>query len=79
MIVIKGLIGLILIASAIGILYGLGKLGIKFSQDFDEDYNPEFIDIIMHGFLVIMVLALCFVGLVIAFSIGNSIFNYFFK
>ena len=79
MIVIKGLIGLILIASAIGILYGLGKINIRLSQEFDEDDNPEFIDIIMHGFLVIMVLALCFVVILLAFSIGNSIFNYFFK
>jgi hypothetical protein len=36
MIVIKGLIGLVLIASAIGILYGLGKINIRLSQEFDD-------------------------------------------
>lgn len=79
MIVIKGLIGLLLIASAIGILYGLGKINIRLSQEFDEDDNPEFIDIIMHGFIMLMLLALCFVVILLAYVMGNSLVDEFFK
>ena len=79
MIVIKGLIGLLLIASAIGILYGLGKINIRLSQDFNEDDNPDFIEIIMHGFIMLMLLALCFVVILLAYDMGNSLFNEFFK
>jgi multisubunit Na+/H+ antiporter MnhB subunit len=79
MIVIKGLIGLLLIASAIGILYGLGKINIRLSQEFDEDDNPEFIDIIMHGFIMLMLLGLCFVLILLAYAMGNSLVDEFFK
>jgi hypothetical protein len=78
MVVIKGLIGLLFIASAIGILYGLGKLKIKFSKEINKDDNPDFIDIIEDGLIVIMVLLLCFVGLTLTFSIGNAIINSLF-
>ena len=79
MIVIKALIGLLLIASAIGILYGLGKINISLSQNFNEDENLEFIEIIMHGFIMLALLALCFVVILLAYSIGNDILNHFFK
>lgn len=79
MIVIKGLIGLLLIASAIGILYGLGKINIRLSQEFDEDDNPDFIEIIMHGFIMLMLLALCFVVILLAYVMGNSLVEEFFK
>jgi hypothetical protein len=77
MIVIKCLIGLLLFALTIGILYCLGKLGIRFSQEYDEDDNPDYIEILVHGLLVIIVLALCFICLILAFSIGNDVINYF--
>jgi len=79
MIVIKGLIGLLLIASAIGILYGLGKINIRLSQEFDEDDNPDFIEIIMHGFIMLMLLALCFVVILLAYVMGNILVDEFFK
>jgi hypothetical protein len=79
MIVIKALIGLLLIASAIGILYGLGKINIRLSQEFDEDDNPDFIETIMHGFLMLALLALCFVVILLAYVMGNSLVEEFFK
>jgi hypothetical protein len=80
MIVIKGLIGLLLIASAIGILYGLGKINLRLSKDeYLYDDNLEFIDIIMHGFIMLMLLGLCFVVILLAYAMGNGLLNYFFK
>lgn len=75
MIVVNFIIGLGIVASILGVLYGLGKLGIKFSQDYDEDDNPEFIEIMVQGLLVVMVLAICFVGLVLIYSLGESVVN----
>jgi hypothetical protein len=75
MIVVNFIIGLAIVASIVGILYGLGKLGIKFSQDYDEDDNPEFIEIMVQGLLVVMVLAICFVGLVLIYVLGETVVN----
>ena len=79
MIVIKGLIGLLLIASAIGILYGLGKINIRVTKNINEEDNLEFIEIIMHGFIMLMLLGLCFVVILLAYAMGNGLLNYFFK
>lgn len=78
MIVVNFIIGLGIVASILGILYGLGKLGIKFSQDYDEDDNPEFIEIMVQGLLVVMVLAICFVGLVLIYVLGETVVNNLF-
>ena len=64
-----------IVASILGILYGLGKLGIKFSQDYDEDDNPEFIEIILHGLLGLAVVGVCLVGLLLIYSLGESVVN----
>jgi len=79
MIVIKALIGLLLIASAIGILYGLGKINIRVTKNINEEDNLEFIEIIMHGFIMLMLLGLCFVVILLAYAMGNGLLNYFFK
>lgn len=78
MIVVNFIIGLGIVASILGVLYGLGKLGIKFSQDYDEDDNPEFIEIMVQGLLVVMVLAICFVGLVLIYVLGETVVNNLF-
>ena len=75
MIVVNFLIGLAIAASFVGILYGMGKLMIRLSQDFDEDDNPEFIEIILHGLLGLAVVAVCLVGLLLIYALGESVVN----
>jgi hypothetical protein len=75
MIVVNFIIGLAIAASFVGILYGMGKLMIRLSQDFDEDDNPEFIEIILHGLLGFAVVAVCLVGLLLIYILGEYVVN----
>jgi hypothetical protein len=75
MIVVNFIIGLVIAASFVGVLYGMGKLMIRLSQDFDEDDNPEFIEIILHGLLGLAVVAVCLVGLLLIYILGEYVVN----
>jgi hypothetical protein len=73
MIVVNFIIGLAIVLSIVGILYGVGLLSLKISNEYDE--SPDFIEIILHGVLGIALIAICLLVLLLIYILGEYVVN----
>jgi hypothetical protein len=73
MIVVNFIIGLAIVASILGILYGIGFFILKRSGELR--YNPDFIEIILNGLLGLALSAICFLILLLIYALGESVVN----
>jgi hypothetical protein len=71
MIVVNFIIGLAIVLSIVGILYGVGLLSLKISNEYDE--SPDFIEIILHGVLGIALIAICLLVLLLIYILGDML------
>ena len=76
MIVVNFLIGLAIVAAIVGILYGIGLFSLKKSGDYDK--NTDFIEIMLHGLLGIVLIAICFLISLFIYLLGESVVNKLF-
>lgn len=77
MIVVNLIMGLVIVGSVIAILYGIGLFTIKRCGNYDEE--THFIEIIGHGFLGLMVIAIGVDLLFLIYVIGELVVDNFFK
>lgn len=76
MIVVNFLVGLLIVASIIGILYGIGLLTIKISGEFP--YNSDFIEIMLNGVLGLTLIAIFVLVLLLIYVLGEEVVNKLF-
>ena len=76
MIVVNFLIGLVIVATIVGILYSIGTFSVRRSGEFR--YNPDFIEIMLNGLLGLVLIALCFLILFLIYVLGESVVNKLF-
>ena len=76
MIVVNFLIGLVIVAAIVGILYSIGTFILKRSGEFR--YNPDFIEIMLNGLLGLVLIALCFLILFLIHVLGEAVTNKLF-
>jgi hypothetical protein len=76
MIVVNFIIGLAIVASILGIVYGIGMFSLKIFNEYDE--NVDFIEIIVHGLLGLALIALCLLVLLLIYSLGDYVVNKLF-
>ena len=76
MIIVNFLIGLAIVVSIVGILYGIGTFSIRRSGEFR--YNPGFIEIMLNGLLGLVLIALCFLILFLIYALGAAVTNKLF-
>lgn len=77
MIVVNFIVGLLIVATIIGTLYGIGLFTLKRSGDYDRD--TDFIEILFHGFLGLMLVGVCIMLLLTIYKLGESVVNELFK
>lgn len=77
MIVVNFIIGLLIVATIIGTLYGIGLFTLKRSGDYHRD--TDFIEILFNGFLGLMLVAVCIMILLLIYKLGESVVNELFK
>ncbi len=73
MIVVNFIIGLAIIASIVGILYGVGLLYIKIFNEYDD--NNDFIEIIVHGLLGLALISIFLLVLLSIYLLGEYVVN----
>ena len=76
MIVVNFIIGLLIVATIIGILYGLGVYDLKRTEEYDR--NTDFIDILIRGFLILILVVVCVIVLLVIYFIGKIVVNELF-
>ena len=76
MIVVNFLIGLSIVAAIVGILYGIGLFSLKRYGDYDED--TEFIQIILHGVIGLILIGVCLFTLALIPILGEYVVNKLF-
>ena len=76
MIVVNFIIGLAIVASIVGILYGVGLLCLKIFNEYDE--NVDFIDIIVHGLLGLVLIGVLLLVLLLIYALGETVVNNLF-
>ena len=77
MIVVNFIVGLLIVATIIGTLYGIGLFTLKRSGDYDG--NTDFIEIMLHGLLGLALIAICVLVLLLIYALGKSVVNELFK
>lgn len=77
MIVVNFIVGLLIVATIIGTLYGIGLFTLERSGDYDRDTN--LIEILFHGFLGLMLVGVCIMLLLTIYKLGESVVNELFK
>lgn len=76
MIVVNFIVGLLIVAIVIGTLYGLGLWELKRTGDYDR--NTDFIEILIRGFCVLMLVVVCIIVLLVIYLIGKIVVNELF-
>lgn len=77
MIVVNLIMGLVIVGSVIAILYGIGLFTLKRCREYDEE--TDFIEIIGHGFLGLMVIVIGVLLLSLIYALGELVVDKFFK
>jgi hypothetical protein len=73
MIVVNFIIGLAIVAAIVGILYGVGLLSIKISDEYDE--SPDFIEIIVHGLIGLALIGILLLVSLLIYLLGEYVVN----
>ena len=77
MVVVNFIVGLLIVATIIGTLYGLGIWDLKRTGDYDR--NTDFIEILIRGILILALIAICVLVLLLIYALGKSVVNELFK
>ena len=73
MIVVNFIIGLAIVLSIVGILYGVGLLSLKISDEYDE--SPDFIEIIVHGLMGLALIGILLLVSLLICLLGEYVVN----
>jgi hypothetical protein len=73
MIVVNFIIGLAIVLSIVGILYGVGLLSLKISNEYDE--SPDFIEIIIHGLIGLALIGILLLVSLLIYLLGEYVVN----
>ncbi len=71
MIVVNFIIGLAIVLSIVGILYGVGLLSLKISDEYDE--SPDFIEIIVHGLIGLALIGILLLVSLLIYLLGEYV------